>query len=40
MEFNLYKCDFSNDFKLLESDKLLSNNIISSLDKIQTEIIF
>ena len=40
MEFNLYKCDFSDDFKLLESDKLLSNNIISSLDKIQTEIIF
>lgn len=39
MEFNIYKCDFDSDIHLKKNDKKLSQNLLSRLNQIESEII-
>ena len=39
MEFNVYKCDFDSDIYLKTNDKKLSQNLLSRLNQIESEII-
>ena len=39
MEYNIYRCDFDIDFYLKKIDKKISQNLLSRLDQIESEII-